>query len=127
MIKQHEKMLKAIARKKSKVFSITAKSDNEIAKNIKTGSTGFLQLPEWKLLRSSVVAHYGGRCMKCKIIPKDHRKINVDHIKPRKYYPDLSLVFDNLQVLCNRCNKDKGNKHMTDYRGQTLAEPMELS
>lgn len=54
--------------------------------------------------------------MCCGAEPKDRRKINVDHIKPRKYFPELALVEDNLQVLCGTCNKRKGNRHQTDYR-----------
>ena len=56
--------------------------------------------------------------MMCGRSPKTHRGVvaNVDHIKPRSKYPELSLVFDNLQVLCGACNKGKGNKYQTDYR-----------
>ena len=52
--------------------------------------------------------------MCCGKVP-DHG-INVDHIKPRKFFPELALDFDNLQILCGRCNKAKGNRHHTDYR-----------
>ena len=45
---------------------------------------------------------------------KEH--INVDHIKPRSSYPELSLEFDNLQVLCAGCNLEKGGEGETDYR-----------
>ena len=54
--------------------------------------------------------------MCCGKTPFDGVLMNVDHIKPRKTHPQLALEFDNLQVLCNICNKDKGNKHTTDYR-----------
>lgn len=89
-------------------------SDNEIAGELRLKGSGFLLSPEWRALRARVVAHYGGKCMKCSHIPK--RGVNVDHIKPRKLFPELALEFDNLQVLCSRCNKAKGNKHQTDYR-----------
>jgi len=42
--------------------------------------------------------------------------IHVDHIKPRSLFPKLELVFDNMQVLCKKCNLDKGNKNDIDYR-----------
>jgi 5-methylcytosine-specific restriction endonuclease McrA len=96
--------------------------DNEIAARLRTASVSFLDSKEWKQLRRSVVAHYGRQCMKCKTTPKDPRKTHVDHIKCRKQHPELALDFDNLQVLCCRCNKAKGNKHATDYR--PLARPM---
>lgn len=95
-------------------------SDNEIAEALKKNTSGFLCSIEWKELRSKVIAHYGDKCMCCGFIPRDKRQVNVDHIKPRKLFPELSLVFDNLQVLCSRCNKKKGNKNMKDYRPSTL-------
>ena len=42
--------------------------------------------------------------------------MNVDHIKPRRIYPDLALSLENLQVLCHECNHGKGNWDMTDWR-----------
>jgi 5-methylcytosine-specific restriction endonuclease McrA len=60
--------------------------------------------------------------MRCGSEPKDRRKVNVDHIKPRKYFPELALCFDNLQVLCSRCNKEKGNKTATDYRSPIIMQ-----
>lgn len=67
---------------------------------------------EWRAIRIKVINKYGKICMKCK---SEHR-INIDHIKPRKHYPHLELVFDNLQVLCAKCNKSKGNKYVQDFR-----------
>lgn len=91
-------------------------SNNEIADALRQNCTSFLQSHAWKSMRLKVLAHYGDKCMCCGCIPRDKRQVNVDHIKPRKTFPDLSLVFDNLQVLCASCNKAKGNNHMTDYR-----------
>lgn len=54
--------------------------------------------------------------MCCGFVPGKGQCINVDHIKPRLHHPHLALEFSNLQVLCPRCNKAKGNKHETDYR-----------
>lgn len=96
------------------------KRDNEIAASMpKTAvnSDEFLKSPEWKALRRKVVSHYGRRCMKCGHTPKNPRHTNVDHIKPRKFFPWLALVFDNLQVLCGSCNKKKCNT-IADYRGK---------
>ena len=92
------------------------KRDNEIAEKLKKKSKSFLQSPEWKKLRAAVVKHYGRRCMKCGSTPKNPKFTHVDHIKCRKYFPELALDFNNLQVLCCRCNKVKGNKNSNDYR-----------
>jgi uncharacterized protein (TIGR02646 family) len=102
------------ARKFNRIQSFAGMSDNEVAEAIKRTGDGFLQSTQWRDLRLKVIEHYGGKCMCCGHIPS--RGINVDHIKPRKYYPHLALEFDNLQLLCSRCNKRKGNKHTTDYR-----------
>lgn len=96
--------------------------DNEIAARLRIASKSFLQSAEWKELRRFVVAFYGRQCMKCKTTPRKQTQTHVDHIKPRRFHPELALEFSNLQVLCSRCNKAKGNR-TADYR--TLAEPME--
>jgi 5-methylcytosine-specific restriction endonuclease McrA len=92
------------------------KKDNEVAQRLKAKSKSFLQSPEWKTLRSEVVKTYGRKCMKCGSTPKNPKLTHVDHIKCRKHFPELALNFDNLQVLCCRCNKEKGNKNSIDYR-----------
>ena len=120
MNKNYLAQLKAIAKKKSRAIDSKKLTVNELAESLKTASCGFLATGEWTALRDRVINHYGGKCMCCGRTPSDHRHINVDHIKPRKTHPELSLDFDNLQVLCGVCNKKKGNKHMTDYRN--LAE-----
>ena len=92
------------------------KRDNLIAEKLRVGSKSFLQSQEWKRLRSDVVRYYGRRCMRCGVTPKNPKMTHVDHIRCRKFYPELALCFENLQVLCCRCNKAKGNKNSTDYR-----------
>lgn len=100
------------------------KVDNAIADKIRGTVIGFLESAAWRELRRKAVKQYGRRCMKCGTTPRNPTLTHVDHIKPRKLFPELALVFDNLQILCARCNKAKANKHCTDYR-PTLARPME--
>jgi 5-methylcytosine-specific restriction endonuclease McrA len=122
-MKKLSSQAKQIARLKAKhsklalLDSLAKKSATEIAKEIR-GAGSFLRSAEWKKLRAQVIEKFGAKCMCCGFTSKHSHKINVDHIKPRKFYPELALNFDNLQVLCARCNKEKGNKHMTDYRNQ---------
>jgi 5-methylcytosine-specific restriction endonuclease McrA len=89
---------------------------NEIAANLRVASDGFLASPEWKAVRLQALERYGRICCKCGASPKWAGDINVDHIKPRKFFPELSLDIGNLQPLCRRCNKRKGNGPAVDYR-----------
>ena len=71
---------------------------------------------EWRELRYRVLKAYGARCQCCGATPADGVKMHVDHIKPRYYYPELSLVESNLQVLCEPCNLGKRHLDTTDWR-----------
>ncbi len=78
---------------------------------------GFYESGQWLELRYRVLRKHGARCMACGRNPKDHGVvIHVDHIKPRSKFPELELVFENLQILCMDCNIGKGNKDQTDWR-----------
>jgi 5-methylcytosine-specific restriction endonuclease McrA len=59
---------------------------------------------------------HGARCQCCGASPATGAVINVDHIKPRKLFPELALDVENLQILCSECNHGKGNWDMTDWR-----------
>lgn len=76
----------------------------------------FLETFEWRQMRMKALKKYGARCQCCGRSAKDGAVICVDHIRPRKLYPDLALELDNLQVLCDLCNHGKGNWDMTDWR-----------
>ncbi len=98
---------------KSTYKSIVSKmSNNELAEFFRNQKKEFLHSSEWKALRKKALHYYGNKCHKC----GSKKRICVDHIKPRKFYPDLALDFNNLQILCAWCNKKKGNKHCKDYR-----------
>jgi 5-methylcytosine-specific restriction endonuclease McrA len=110
--------LKSLTRrtvKRGMAVRMAGLSDNEIAAQIQSADA-VLHTAEWKALRKSMLERHGAKCMKCGVTPKNPAHINVDHIKCRKFYPELALDQNNLQLLCGRCNKAKGNKHMTDYR-----------
>lgn len=76
----------------------------------------FLLSREWVAVRMVALERDGGRCACCGRTSGDGITINVDHIKPRRRYPELALTADNLQVLCNECNQGKGNRFQTDWR-----------
>lgn len=79
-------------------------------------SNEFLKSFEWRRKRFEALDKYGRKCMCCGATPEAGAKIHVDHIKPRKLYPELALDINNLQILCHECNHGKGNKYETDFR-----------
>jgi diadenosine tetraphosphate (Ap4A) HIT family hydrolase len=64
-------------------------------------------------IRYQVLVESGGRCALCGAT-KNERPLDVDHIKPRSR--GGLTVRENLQVLCSKCNRSKGNKDDTDFR-----------
>lgn len=82
----------------------------------KVNSDKFLESYEWRRVRMEALKKYGARCQCCGASPADGAVMNVDHIKPRKLFPQLALDVNNLQVLCHECNHGKGNWDMTDWR-----------
>lgn len=76
----------------------------------------FLSTYEWRVLRMKVIKKYGAKCQCCGASPETGAVINVDHIKPRKRFPNLALDESNLQVLCDACNQGKSNWDQTDWR-----------
>ncbi|MFC2083668.1 HIT domain-containing protein [Bacteroidota bacterium] len=64
-------------------------------------------------LRYRVLSESNGRCSLCGAT-KDDRPLDVDHIIPKS--KGGKTVYENLQVLCSKCNRSKGNKDDTDFR-----------
>jgi len=84
---------------------------------VNPSSDEFLSTFEWKAVRMMALKKYGPVCQCCGASAKSGAVIHVDHIKPRKIFPDLALDINNLQILCGDCNGGKGNWDMTDWRG----------
>jgi 5-methylcytosine-specific restriction endonuclease McrA len=77
----------------------------------------FIESNDWHLMRKTVFQMYGRTCMKC----ESTTQLEVDHIYPMYLYPDLRLSLNNLQVLCRKCNRDKGTE-IADYRPNSIGE-----
>lgn len=69
---------------------------------------------DWRYLRKKVFKIQGDRCLKC---GKKTSRMHVDHIKPKSRFPHLEYKIDNLQVLCQDCNREKSFDKIADYRG----------
>lgn len=103
-----------IPKKKKEKFSATPIKFKPNGVDVTTND--FLKTYEWRKLRMEAIVKYGNACQCCGNSPKNGAVINVDHVKPRKKYPELALDITNLQVLCSECNHGKGNWNMTDWR-----------
>lgn len=79
-------------------------------------SAAFLESFEWRQLRFQTLKKFGRKCQCCGATPSTGAVMNVDHIKPRRRFPELALDPDNLQVLCHECNHGKSND-IADFRG----------
>jgi hypothetical protein len=71
---------------------------------IDPNSDAFLESYEWRRVRMVVLKRDGARCACCGATPADGLRMHVDHIKPRRKFPELALDLTNLQVLCEVCN-----------------------
>ena len=83
---------------------------------VRVDNKDFLSSYAWRKLRMEALKKYGTRCQCCGNSPKNGIVLNVDHIKPRRKYPELALDINNLQILCEECNHGKGNWDQTDWR-----------
>ena len=79
-------------------------------------ATDFRQTKAWRQLREKAIDQYGNRCVRCGKTPRDGVRIEVDHIKPASHYPELALDMDNLQILCETCNRHKSNRSEKQWR-----------
>ncbi|AFZ18621.1 HNH endonuclease [Allocoleopsis franciscana] len=50
----------------------------------------------------------------------------IDHKLPRSQYPWLSMEFKNLWVICQLCNKEKGEMHWYEYEHYMFVHHPEL-
>lgn len=107
-----QQLKKSNAKKQLSLY-MSKLSNNDVAKLIYKTTDPFLYSKEWRELRKQAIALYGTTCVKCGAQQTKFKPINMDHIKPRKYFPHLALDIKNLQPLCQPCNKRKGNSIYT--------------
>ena len=73
-------------------------------------------------MRLRILKEAKGRCALCGAT-KDERPLDIDHILPRS--KGGKAEYENLQVLCSKCNRTKRNTEDTDYRHIVEAEYQE--
>ena len=62
-----------------------------------------------------VKEHSDWYCPICSENYRDRGGKTVDHKLPRSQYPWLSLEWSNLWVICQACNREKGEKNWYEY------------
>ena len=66
---------------------------------------GFYNSKEWKIAKNKVKLELAPFCPVC----GSEENLHVDHIQPIRYFFDLRLDHNNLQILCKDCNQEKGS------------------
>ncbi len=81
--------------------------------------------------RATAIDMCGNRCCKCGVKTtgqgQDDNAPAIDHIIPRN--PDKGNgtdLYNNLQLLCWKCNSEKGDRHTADYRTPEQKHALEL-
>jgi 5-methylcytosine-specific restriction endonuclease McrA len=110
-LKERRKRRKRL-RKKRGSFGAGAKGRRQLAKRKFSQIPDFYRTELWMILRRIILNKHGRTCMRCGKIGK---QMHVDHVLPRKYFPELELEQNNLQILCAQCNRIKLNKYGTDW------------
>lgn len=114
--KANELGLETSTKRKQKKVEATLPAKKLFVSGVDVTSNEFLMTYEWRKARMVALKYYGPKCQCCGATPKHGAVINVDHIKPRRLFPELALDIDNLQILCHECNHGKGNWDQTDWR-----------
>ena len=55
-----------------------------------------------------------GKCMYCEGKMEPFSYAHIEHIKPKKEFPELEFAWENLGFSCQRCNTNKGSKYDVD-------------
>lgn len=119
--KTQKKKFKKLSKKEKRKLNRKLKQRDKPLKQIayKREIDPFYSTYEWAQLRYKTLLLHGKKCQCCRASPPDVR-LNVDHIKNRRDHPELALDIKNTQVLCELCNKGKGNWDSTDHRKPEL-------
>ncbi|WP_338832327.1 HNH endonuclease signature motif containing protein [Bradyrhizobium sp. 27S5] len=70
---------------------------------VKRAPSSIYKDPRWKVVRLEAKRRDGWRCVKCEAVGR----LEVDHIKRVKDFPELAYELSNLQSLCGICHSRK--------------------
>lgn len=91
----------------------------KVSQKTQSEANAFYKSQEWKDCRAAFLDGKDRICniCQCDLSATDAPKLNVDHVKPVKYYWHLRTDHSNLQLACEDCNRLKGNYTGSDIRG----------
>lgn len=76
-----------------------------------------LNTKRWRKLREYIISRDGGYCQRCwiKYGIINTECLEVNHIKSRLHFPELTWDEDNLVTLCHTCNAQMGTSDTLDF------------
>lgn len=73
-------------------------------------------------VKAAVRAECRDKCIYCEVLPDDASYGAIEHIRPRKDFPELVLDWLNLGLACTRCNTNK-SEYWTSAEALQLINP----
>jgi 5-methylcytosine-specific restriction protein A len=80
---------------------------DESKRHAREADHAFYQSRAWRALRREAADRYGKLCAACLKRGRVTAANELDHVKPRKQYPERALDIDNVQWLCRACHNRK--------------------
>lgn len=78
----------------------------------------FYYSKQWRAMRERALLRDSYCCVVCGILVAGNNEARIDHIRPRKEYPELELDLSNLRTLCayhdNQSHREKGRAPRKD-------------
>lgn len=69
------------------------------------------QYKRYQTYKKILRLEFSGKCIYCQMPSslKGSETFGVDHYRPQKFFPELSVAYKNLYYCCNSCNSAKGS------------------
>ena len=85
-----------------------------------------LRSPEKKAVHAALSEEQGWICCYCGT-EVDEETSHIEHFRPRKYFPDVQLEYDNLLCSCQRDLQEKEPRHCATAKGSWFEDGITIS
>lgn len=82
----------------------------------------FYTSKEWRVMRLAILKRDSRRCVLCGVFCGGKGQSRVDHILPRKKYPQYALEPNNLRTLCVPCDNIRHGRDRAGRRDDDVPE-----